>query len=343
MDCLSCVATRPVTRGSTLIEPRPPQILITGAAGFIGSTLVDRLLAEGAGVVGVDNLNDFYEPATKRRNLLAALESGRFKLVEADIRERNAVMHAFAEHRPTAVIHLAAMAGVRPSIENPATYTSVNVDGTVNLLDAAVEHGVSRFVFASSSSVYGNNKRVPFHEDDRVDHPISPYAATKKAGELLCHTYAHVHGLPVVALRFFTVFGPRQRPDLAISKFLRLVAGGDIIPMFGDGSTSRDYTYVDDIVSGVVAAMDACSLNAPVSGYRIYNLGNSAPTSLSELIATVGRVVGRTPKIEQLPMQVGDVDRTFADVSRARDELGYAPMTSLEEGVSKQWAWLRSL
>ena len=313
-------------------------LLVTGAAGFIGSHLVDRLLPTGARVVGFDNLCDFYDPALKRDHLADALRNQRFTLIEADLRDRSAVFRAFEEHRPDIVVHLAAMAGVRPSIENPAHYAAVNLDGTVHLLDTAVAHGAQRFVFASSSSVYGNNDKVPFAEDDNVDHPISPYAATKKAGELIGHTYWHLHRLPLVALRFFTVFGPRQRPDLAIGKFLRLVADDRPIPMFGDGSTSRDYTYIDDIIDGVVAAIDKAT---PETGYRVYNLGGSSPVTLSEMIAAIGRVVGKEPKIEPKPMQPGDVSRTWADLTRSKAELGYDPQTPLEAGIERQWAWMR--
>jgi UDP-glucuronate 4-epimerase len=312
-------------------------LLVTGAAGFIGSHLTDSLLGDGRRVVGLDNFCDFYAESIKRRNLEVAMADRNFTLVEADIRDRGAVMEAFVKHRPTAVVHLAAMAGVRPSIERPDYYTSVNLDGTVNLLDASVASGVERFVFASSSSVYGNNDKVPFAEDDRVDFPISPYAATKKAGELLCHTYWHLHKLPMTCLRFFTVFGPRQRPDLAISKFLRLVGQGKPIPMFGDGSMSRDYTYIDDIVGGIRAAIDRCT---PERGYRIYNLGGNKPASLTDLIATVEQVAGKTAKIDRQPLQPGDVERTWADLTRSTAELGYRPVTGLREGIEKQWAWM---
>jgi UDP-glucuronate 4-epimerase len=226
------------------------------------------------------------------------------------------------------------MAGVRPSIENPALYTGVNLDGTVNLLDAAAAQRVGRFVFASSSSVYGNNPKTPFVEEDRVDHPISPYAATKKAGELICHAYHHLHAMPIACLRFFTVFGPRQRPDLAIAKFLRLAAQGRAIPVFGDGSTSRDYTFIEDIVAGVLAALDRAS------GYHVYNLGGSHPVSLSQMIATIERVTGRRLEIDRRPMQAGDVERTWADLSRSRAELGYEPRTTLEAGIARQWSWM---
>ena len=240
-----------------------------------------------------------------------------------------------ARTRPGAIVHIAAMAGVRPSIERPRLYAEVNLDGTVNLLEAAARHGVGRFVFASSSSVYGNNAKVPFSEDDPVDHPISPYAATKRAGELLCHSWWHLNRVPIACLRFFTVFGPRQRPDLAISKFLHLVRDGAELPVFGDGSTSRDYTYVDDIVDGVLAAIRR------IDRFRIYNLGGSSPHTLTELIDTVGRVTGAAPQIRRMPMQAGDVERTFADVRRAAEELGYAPRVGLEEGIARQWAWMQ--
>ena len=314
-------------------------LLVTGAAGFIGSHLVERLLDDGHRVVGFDNLCPFYDPGLKRRNLEAASKSDRFAFVEADLRDRAAVFEAFHTHRPDRVMHLAAMAGVRPSIENPAYYTAVNLDGTVHLLDAAVEHRCRGFVFASSSSVYGNNDKVPFAEADPVDHPISPYAATKKAGELIGHTYSHLHQLPFIGLRFFTVFGPRQRPDLAIAKFLRLVADDQTLPVFGDGTTSRDYTYIDDIIAGVVAAIDKADAHTP---YRIYNLGGSAPVELNELIETVGRVVGKRPRIERRPMQPGDVQRTWADLTRSRAELGYEPQTPIEKGIERQWQALRA-
>ena len=317
----------------------PTTALITGAAGFIGSHLAQRLLDDGHRVVGVDNFHDFYDPAIKRQNIAAIETHERFELIEADIRDRQAMLDTFAAHRPTTVAHIAAMAGVRPSIERPDLYAAVNVNGTVNLLDAAIAHGTKRFLFASSSSVYGNNSKVPFAEDDNVDHPISPYAATKKAAELICHTYWHLHRLPVFCLRFFTVYGPRQRPDLAIGKFLRLVADNQPIPMFGDGSTSRDYTYIDDIIQGVVAAIDRCNATA---GYRVFNLGGNQPTSLKDMIAIIESVTGKTAQIEQKPMQPGDVTRTWADLTRSQAELGYQPTTSLADGIVKQWQWLNS-
>lgn len=312
------------------------KVLVTGAAGFIGSSLTDDLLARGCQVVGLDNFCDFYPERIKRRNIAQAMDHARFTLVEADIRDRPAVIEAFTKHQPQAVVHLAAMAGVRPSIERPDYYTAVNLDGTVNLLDAAAATNVGRFVFASSSSVYGNNKKVPFAETDPVDHPISPYAATKKAGELICHTYHHLHQMPMTCLRFFTVFGPRQRPDLAINKFLNLVASGQTVPMFGDGSTSRDYTFIADIVAGVQSAIAHTTAERR---YQIYNLGGSSPVSLKEMIQTVEKVVGKEAKIEQLPMQPGDVNRTWADLALAEAELGYKPTTPLLQGIEKQWAY----
>lgn len=310
-------------------------ILITGAAGFIGSSLADQLLACGTPVVCLDSFCDFYDPAIKRRNIAEALKQPQYTLVEADLRDRPAVLDVIARHKPVAIIHLAAMAGVRPSIENPDLYTQVNLNGTVNMLDAAVANGVEKFLFASSSSVYGNNPRTPFAESDNVDHPISPYAATKKAGELICHTYHHLYKLPMTCLRFFTVFGPRQRPDLAINKFLRMIHAGKAIPVFGDGSTSRDYTFVADIVQGIRQSLEHCS------SYHIYNLGGDHPVTLSQLIATIEKVVGKAAIIDRKPMQPGDVDRTWADLTKARAELGYAPQTSLEEGIAQQWQWLQ--
>jgi len=305
-------------------------VLITGAAGFIGSSVARRLGEGGARVVGLDNYCDFYDPAIKRARAKGLRDDLGIEIVEGDIRDRADVDRAFASASPEVVIHIAAMAGVRPSIENPKLYAEVNVDGTVNMLDVSVGAGVKKFLFASSSSVYGNNEKVPFSEDDPVDFPISPYAATKRAGELLCHTYWHLHGLPISCLRFFTVYGPGQRPDLAIGKFMRLIDAGEPIPMFGDGTTSRDYTYIDDIVDGVLAAMDRCA------GYNIYNLGGSSPVSLSDLIAAIGRVCGADPVIDRLPMQAGDVERTFADTSRSERELGFRSKVSLDEGLRRQ-------
>lgn len=311
-------------------------IMVTGAAGFIGSHLSERLLKEGFRVVGLDNFCDFYDPSLKRRNIAEVAKSKDFLLVEGDIRDKGCVEETIKQYQPRIIIHIAAMAGVRPSILSPGLYASVNVEGTVNLLEAAVKGKVEKFIFASSSSVYGNNKKVPFSEDDPVDHPISPYAATKKACELLCYTFFHLYGIKTICLRLFTVFGPRQRPDLAIAKFMRLMAQGSEIPIYGDGSTSRDYTYIDDIVDGFIAAMQV------EHGYRIYNLGGSHPVSLLELVDTLARVTGLVPKPKFLPAQPGDVERTFADLTLSRAELGFSPKVGLEEGIARQWDWFCS-
>ncbi|MDP6060211.1 MAG: SDR family NAD(P)-dependent oxidoreductase [Pirellulaceae bacterium] len=311
------------------------RVLVTGAAGFIGSHLTDRLLAEGCSVVGLDNFNDFYAPDLKQRNIASALPQQRFTLVEVDIRDRKAVREVFDVHRPESVVHLAAMAGVRRSMERPDEYAAVNVGGTVNLLDAAVAHGCGKFIFASSSSVYGNNKKVPFSERDPVDHPISPYAATKRSGELLCHTYWHLYQLPVFCLRLFTVYGPRQRPDLAISTFLNRVHDNKPLQMYGDGSASRDYTYVSDIVGGFLAALQCCDR------FGLYNLGGNQPVKLAKLILMIEQITGKTPAIEQRPMQPGDVMRTWADLTRSGLELKYEPSTSLADGMAQQWQWMQ--
>jgi len=307
--------------------------LLTGGAGFIGSHLAHSLLERGDRVVALDNLNDFYDPALKRRNLDLLSANDGFRFVEGDIRDRAAVGAALDAGRPDAVIHLAAMAGVRPSIEQPALYTDVNVSGMSIVLEETVAREISKFVFASSSSVYGERKDPPFRETDAVDHPISPYAATKKAGELLCHTFHALHGLHVSCLRYFTVYGPRQRPEMAIHKFARLITDGKPIPVFGDGSSARDYTCVSDIVSGTVLALDRCS------GYRIYNLGGSGRTTLSELIRLLSSALAREAVIDRRPSQAGDVSLTSADVTRAETELGYRPRVAIAEGIRRFAEW----
>lgn len=312
-------------------------ILITGISGFIGSHLAQRLLDNGQAIIGYDNFCDFYDPAIKRRRAERLAAHPNCTILEGDIRDAAVVDTLFATHTPESVIHIAAMAGVRPSIQNPRLYSEVNIDGTVTLLRAADRAGCSRFLFASSSSVYGNNAKVPFAETDPVEHPISPYAATKRAGELLCYTHWHLTGMPVACLRFFTVYGPGQRPDLAIARFLNLVAEDQPIPMFGNGQTSRDYTYIDDIVDGVIAA------HSRIDTYRVYNLGGSQPVTLNQLIETVGKVVGKQPKLEHLPPQPGDVERTFADLTRSTAELNYQPKTTLLQGITKQWQAARQI
>ncbi|MBA3242514.1 MAG: GDP-mannose 4,6-dehydratase [Acidobacteria bacterium] len=313
-------------------------ILVTGGAGFIGSHLVERLLGEGGWRVSVvDDFNDFYDPALKRGNV--ATHAGRedFSLYEADIRDRAALERVFDGTKFDVIVHLAARAGVRPSLAEPLLYAETNIGGTLNLLELARAHKVGQFVFGSSSSVYGENEKVPFAEDDPVAKPISPYAATKAAGELLCHTYTHLWGLRCVALRFFTVYGARQRPDLAIHKFARLISAGEPIPVFGDGTTRRDYTYIDDIIAGVRAAMDYSA-----SAYEVVNLGESRTVSLSELIALLEREVGREAVIDRQPLQPGDVPQTFADITKARRLLGYNPRTDISEGIRRFVEWFRS-
>lgn len=318
---------------SSLARP----IVVTGAAGFIGSHLCAALLGRGHTVVGIDNFDPFYDEALKRRNLAAITAGPRgeaFALVEADIRNPQQIDRVFDDLKPASLIHLAARAGVRPSIADPVGYAEVNVTGTSVLLEAARRVGVERAVLASSSSVYGNNAKTPFSETDDVSRPISPYAATKLALEVLAHTHAHLTGMPTACLRFFTVYGPRQRPDLAISLFLRKVARGEAISMFGDGSTSRDYTFIDDCVGGILAAHDRVAEH----GFRVWNLGSDTPVRLDELIRTIGSVVGQEPRVEQKPTQPGDVERTWADLQRARAELGYSPSTALADGIAQQWS-----
>ncbi|MDB5352268.1 MAG: galE1 [Planctomycetota bacterium] len=308
--------------------------LVTGGAGFIGSNLVDRLLADGGEVTVLDNFDSFYEEARKRANLAEAATSSKFRLVEGDIRDAGTVDRLIARLRPDAIVHLAARAGVRPSIEQPALYAEVNVTGTVHLLQAACRvEPRPRFVYASSSSVYGDRPDAPFRETDSVDLPVSPYAATKKACELLAHTFHHLHGLPVTGLRFFTAYGPRNRPDLAIAKFTGLIDRGAPVPMFGDGTTRRDYTFVGDIVDGIVRAIDRCQ------SHHLYNLGNSDPIELRAMIAAIGQALGKTPLIDRQPEQPGDVRQTYADISRATRELGYAPTTPFHEGLARYVAW----
>jgi len=310
------------------------KVLITGAAGFIGSHLCERLLDDGRQVVGVDNFDDFYDPQIKRRNITSCLKNKNFQLIEADIRDGSAMDDAVGDSVDI-IVHLAARAGVRPSIAQPLLYADVNINGTTVLLEAAKKQRIGKFIFGSSSSVYGNNEKVPFSEDDNVDFPISPYAATKKACELICHTYHHLYGISVTCLRFFTVYGPRQRPDLAIHKFAGLIEQEKTIPVYGDGTMSRDFTYIDDIINGTVAAMQKCA------GFNIYNLGESRPITVNDLVAEIEKALGKKAIKEHVPPQPGDVERTYADVSKAVKELGYNPTTTIEEGLAKFVAWLR--
>ncbi len=309
------------------------RVLITGGAGFIGFHLGCRLLQRGDEVAVVDNFNNFYDPAIKRQNVRDLQLRGAVTIHESDILDAEAMTRIFTEFRPEMVVHLAAWAGVRPSLEKPRLYSDVNVTGTVNLLESARLSRPRGFIFASSSSVYGGNVKVPFSEDDHVDHPVSPYAATKKAGELLCHTYAHNFGLNITCLRFFTVYGPRQRPEMAIHKFADLIWTGREVPVFGDGSSRRDYTYADDIVSGVTAAID---VNPP---YAVVNLGESRTTSLLEMIAALETALGRKAQRCYLPDQPGDMQVTCADISYARNLLGYNPTMPFEDGIRKFADW----
>jgi UDP-glucuronate 4-epimerase len=312
--------------------------IVTGGAGFIGSHLVDRLLDDGGEVIVVDNFDPFYPRRDKEANLSGALANPRCRLVELDIRDAVAVEALVLQNRPDVIVHLAARAGVRPSISDPRLYAEVNVLGTVSWLEAASRlEPRPRFVYASSSSVYGDRADPPFRETDPVDRPVSPYAATKRACELMAHTFHHLRGLPVTGLRFFTAFGPRNRPDLAIAKFTRLIDRGEPVPMFGDGMTRRDYTFVDDIVDGIVRAIDRCS------GLGLYNLGRSDPIALREMIATLSEALGKPARIQCLPEQPGDVRQTFADVSLAAKELGYFPRTPFHEGIERYIDWYRSV
>jgi len=318
------------------------RILVTGAAGFIGSHLCERLCARGDEVIGFDNFDPFYPRDTKQANLGGLLPSPRFSFVEGDVRAEADLGRALAARgqRPDAVVHLAALAGVRPSLADPVRYADVNVIGTQRVADACRAGGVARLVFASSSSVYGLDSAVPFKESDPCLRPVSPYASTKRAGELLLFTAHHLHALDVTCLRFFTVYGPRQRPDLAIHKFARLITEGRPIELYGDGSTSRDYTFIDDIIDGVVAAVDQQGRGAP--GYRIYNLGGSRTTTLLGLVQLLADALGRQPTIEWRPEQPGDMKRTLADVGLAGAALSYAPRVPIEEGIIRFVRWLET-
>lgn len=318
-------------------KPRE-RILVTGAAGFIGSHVVERLLERGDTVYGVDNFDPFYAPAEKRANLAGLRAHPRFTLLEMDCADLEAVQQALGPVEFDVIVHLAAKAGVRPSIENPVAYAHANLVGTQSMLEFAHRQGVMRFIFASSSSVYGNSLVVPFSEEHSVDSPISPYASSKRAGELMCATYNHLFGIGILALRFFTVYGPRQRPDLAIRKFATRMLRGQTIPMFGDGSTERDYTWIDDIMQGVLAAIDRTRVHP--GEWEIINLGESRTTTLKRLIEVIAESLAIVPRIEMLPMQPGDVHRTCADVSKARRLLAYNPLVPVEAGIPQFSAWL---
>ena len=313
------------------------RILVTGGAGFIGSHLCERLLRDGHALTIVDDLNDFYSPALKRANLEAVMRAGPATFHHADICDQQRVLAIASRERPDAIIHLAARAGVRPSLEDPLLYEHVNVRGTTVLLEIARRLGIPKFVFASSSSIYGIANRVPFSEQDTVNLPISPYAATKIAGEKICYTYSHLYNIRTVCLRFFTVYGPRQRPDLAIHKFARLITSGKPIPVFGDGSSGRDYTFYSDTIEGVIAALDYdCQ-------YEVFNLGNSHPVDLTTLIRTLEESLGQKAMIEWLPNQPGDVPITYADITKAQRLLGYSPQVPFRHGIDAFVSWFRAV
>jgi len=310
-------------------------VLVTGGAGFIGSHVVDCLVAQGREVVVLDDFNDYYDPALKRANIAPHVEARRIKLYEGDIRNAPLCEKIVRDHGVDVIVHLAARAGVRHSLRFPVLYEDVNCRGTLNLLEAARKHRVEHFVFASSSSVYGGSQQIPFREDDPVMYPVSPYAATKRAGELYCHTYYHLYRLPCICLRFFTVYGPRGRPEMAIYKFARLIDLGKPIPVYGDGSSKRDYTFISDIVDGVMAAVDV------QVGYEIVNLGESRLVPLSYMIALLEQELGKKAIVDYQPEQPGDVRVTYADISKARRLLGYNPSFPIEKGIKVFIEWYR--
>lgn len=312
-------------------------ILITGGAGFIGSTLADKLLEKNNKIVVIDNFNDYYSPKLKEKNIKHNLDNKNYKLYRGDICDKNLLSKIFEENQIDVVVHIAASAGVRPSIENPLSYVKNNIEGTVNIVEVMKENGIKKIVFASSSSIYGNCKEEIFSEDLKVSEPISPYAASKSACEQFLYTYSKLFDIQVVALRFFTVFGPRQRPDLAIRKFIDLIKENKPIPVYGDGTTIRDYTYIDDIVDGIIGA-----INYNDTPYEIINLGGGAPVSLNQMIETIEKVLNKKAKIEHLPMQLGDVNKTAADITKAKKLLNYNPKTSFKEGIIKFIEWEKS-
>lgn len=311
-------------------------VLVTGGAGFIGSHVCDALLEKGDRVICIDNFNDYYDPQIKEKNVEHNLNNQLFKLYKADITDIEKLREIFQENNIEIVCHLAARAGVRPSIKQPDLYTKVNVNGTLNLLELAKEFKIKNFIFGSSSSVYGNNKKTPFSESDNVDNPISPYAATKKAGELLCHTYHHLHGMNITCLRFFTVYGPRGRPDMAPFIFTKNIDQGKEINVFGDGTSKRDYTFVKDIVAGIIAAIDK-----PL-GYEIINIGNSKTVELNYFISIIESILGKKAAINRMPMQPGDVEITYADITKAEKLLGYNPKTNIEQGMKEFIEWYKN-
>lgn len=312
-------------------------ILVTGGCGFIGSHLIDKLLAQKRKVVCIDNLNDFYHPEIKLLNQKPHLDYKRYTFHKGDIRNKTFIREIFTTYSIDTVIHLAAMAGVRPSLEDPVLYTDVNILGTQVLLEEMKDKEIKKFIFASSSSVYGNNDKIPFSESDMVDQQVSPYGATKKMGEEIVYTYSHLHNIPTVCLRFFTVYGPRQRPEMAIHKFVRHILKEQPIPFYGDGTTARDYTYIDDIVRGILSALET------TDDFMIYNLGNSEPVKLMELVTTISEVIGKEAILDEQDIPSGDVLRTYADITRAERRLDYTPETHFNDGIVKFIDWFRSI
>ncbi len=311
------------------------QVLVTGGAGFIGSHVCETLLKRGDQVTIVDDLNDFYSPSIKHNNLKDISKTGNYNFYQYDIRDAKKMREVFYQIKPDAIIHLAARAGVRPSLLSPILYEEVNVIGTLNLLELCREFPVKNFVFASSSSVYGINSKLPFSENDPINQPISPYATTKRTGELLAFNYSYLYKIPITCLRFFTVYGPRQRPEMGIHKFVRKVINDEVIEVYGDGNSKRDYTYIDDIVNGVIAALDK------PNPFMIYNLGESSPISLSDLISIIEEVIGKKAKLKFLEDQLGDVPVTFADISLAQRELGFEPKVDLKTGLANFVRWYK--
>lgn len=317
-------------------EGQGMNVLVTGGAGFIGSHLCENLLQSGHTVINLDNFNDYYAPAIKRENIQWALDQPGYSLVEADLLDYDALEQIYQHQRPDMIVHLAARAGVRPSLEQPLLYERVNMQGTIHLLELCRIYNIKKFVFASSSSVYGANTKVPFSESDSVDNPISPYAATKKAGELICYTYHQLYDISINCLRFFTVYGPRQRPEMAIHKFAQRIWNSEPIPVFGDGKTRRDYTYISDIIQGILGAMKFCD------GYEIYNLGESNTVELMYLIQLIEQALGKKAEIDFQPEQPGDVPITFADVSKAQKAIEYHPQIPIEAGIDKFAKWFKA-
>lgn len=312
------------------------KILVTGGAGFIGSHLCERILKTDEHVICLDNFDDFYDPGIKMNNITQCLDNANFELIRGDIRDKEALEAIFEKNQIQKIIHIAAKAGVRPSIKSPLVYEDVNIRGTLNLLEVCRAHRIENFIFASSSSVYGINSKVPFGEDDPISKPISPYATSKRSCEMYCFTYHHLYDIPITCLRFFTVYGPRQRPEMAIHKFTRLISTGEEIEIYGSGASKRDYTYIDDIIEGIISLLDK------KLDFEIINLGNSMPVELEYLIELIENRLGKTARIKRVPAQAGDVPITFADISKAKSLLNYNPKTSIENGIKRFVQWYLS-